>query len=72
MPLFTDVSEERAVRAFTKAGFWILKTHGAKHITMTDGAHRITIPRHSRINPYTLKAIIRSAGLTDDEFRKLL
>lgn len=72
MPLFTDVSGERAVRTFQKAGFWILKSHGAKHVTMTDGAHRITIPRHPRVNPYTLKGIIHDAGLSDEEFKKLL
>ena len=68
--LFTDVSAERAVRAFTKAGFMIV-TRG-RHIGMSDGIHRITIPDHTRLNPYTLKAIIKDAGLTDEEFRELL
>jgi len=68
--LFTDVSAERAVKAFSKAGFKII-TRG-KHIGMSDGTHRITIPDHKRINPYTLKSIIKDAGLTDEEFKKLL
>ena len=68
--LFTDVSSQRAVSVFKKAGFWILS--GGKHIGMTNGTRKIVIPRHSRINPYTLKAIIRDAGLTDGEFKKLL
>lgn len=68
--LFTDVSAERTVRAFSKAGFKII-TKG-KHIGMSDGIHRITIPDHKRINPYTLKSIIKDAGLTDEEFKKLL
>lgn len=68
--LFTDVSSERAVNVFKKVGFWILG--GSKHIGMTDGSRKIIIPRHRRLNPYTLKAIIRDAGLTDDEFKKLL
>ena len=66
--LFTDVSAERAVKAFSKAGFKII-TRG-KHIGMSDGTHRITIPDHKRINPYALKSIIK--GLTDEEFKKLL
>jgi len=70
--LFTDVSSERAVRVFTKAGFWIVSTRGAKHIGMTDGTRKVTIPRHGRVNPYTLKGIIRDAGLTDKEFKELL
>ncbi|MBI5101969.1 MAG: type II toxin-antitoxin system HicA family toxin [Nitrospirae bacterium] len=68
--LFTDVSSERAVRAFSKAGF-IIVTRG-KHIGMSDGTHRITIPGHNRLNPYTLKTIIKDAGLTDEQFRELL
>jgi predicted RNA binding protein YcfA (HicA-like mRNA interferase family) len=39
---------------------------------MSDGVHRITIPDHKRLNPYTLKAIIKDAGLTDEEFKELL
>lgn len=68
--LFTDLSSERVVRAFSKAGFKIIKQ--GKHIGMSDGVHRITIPRHPRVNPYTLKAIIKDAGFTDEQFKELL
>lgn len=71
MVLFTDISSERVVRALMKRGFWIAKD-GGRHTGMTDGLRKVTIPRHPRINPYTLKSIIRSAGLTDDEFKGLL
>ena len=54
--LFTDLSSERIVIALSKVGFKIIKQ--GKHIGMSDGSRRITIPRHKRINPYTLKAII--------------
>lgn len=69
--LFTDVSFQRAINVFKKVGFWISK-RGGKHIGMTDGSRKITIPRHSRLNPYTLKSIIRDAGLTDEDFKRLL
>ena len=68
--LFTDVSSERAVNVFRKVGFWILRE--GKHIGMTNGSRKIIIPRHKRLNPYTLKAIIRDAGFTDEQFKKLL
>ena len=68
--LFTDVSSQRAVRALTRAGFRVV-TQG-KHVGMSDGTHHVTIPRHPRLNPYTLRAIIRDAGLTDEKFRTLL
>ena len=70
--LFTDISSKRTVTAFQKVGFWISKTRGTKHIGMSNGARKITIPRADRLNPYTLKGIIRDAGLTDEEFKKLL
>lgn len=68
--LFTDVSAERAIKAFSKVGFKIV-TKG-KHFGMSDGTHRITIPNHKRLNLYTLKAIIKDAGLTDEQFKALL
>ena len=68
--LFTDISSDRAANAFSKAGFRIIKQ--GKHIGMSDGKRRITIPRHKRINPYTLKSIIKDAGLSDEEFKELV
>lgn len=70
--LFTDISTERAIKVFAKSGFWISKSGGKKHVGMTNGTRKITIPRHPRLNPYTLKGIIRDAGLTDEEFKELL
>lgn len=68
--LFTDLSSERVVAALSKAGFRIIKQ--GKHIGMFDGTHHITIPHHRRINPYTLRAIIKSTGLTDERFKELI
>ncbi len=68
--LFTDLSSERVVNALAKVGFRVVKQ--GKHIGMSDGYHRVTIPRHKRINPYTLKSIIKSAGLTDEKFKELV
>lgn len=61
---------ERAVKVFKKAGFIIIG--GTKHIGMIKGFRKIIIPRHNRLNPYTLKSIIKDAGLKDEEFKKLL
>ncbi|MBI2122010.1 MAG: type II toxin-antitoxin system HicA family toxin [Candidatus Sungbacteria bacterium] len=68
--LFTDISSDHAVKAFEKANFGISKN--SKHIGMTNGTRKITIPHHNRLNPYTLKSIIKDAGLTDAEFKELL
>jgi len=68
--LFTDLSSERVINALSKLGFKVIKE--GKHIGMSDGVHRVTIPRHTRINPYTLKGIIKDAGLSDEEFKELI
>ena len=70
MPKLSGINHKRAVKAFKKAGFWI--TRQRKHITMTDGERIITIPRENPINSFTMAGIIRDAGLSIEEFRKLL
>ena len=64
------VNHLQAVRALEKASFRILR-HG-KHIVMTDGVRKVTIPRHNPVNAITMAGIVKDAGLTIDEFRKLL
>jgi predicted RNA binding protein YcfA (HicA-like mRNA interferase family) len=59
-----------AVRALQKAGFRILRQ--GKHIIMSDGTRILTIPRNNPVNAYTMGGIVQDAGLTPDEFRKLL
>ena len=60
----------RAVRALERAGFRVARQ--GKHIVMTDGQRVLTIPRHNPINANTMAVIVRSAGLTPEEFRKLM
>ncbi|MCH8810981.1 MAG: hypothetical protein IID07_04060 [Gemmatimonadetes bacterium] len=43
-----------------------------KHIIMSDGQRILTIPRANPINAITMGGIIRDAGLTVEEFRRLL
>ena len=70
MPRLPGVNHLDAIRALEKAGFRILRQ--GKHITMTDGTRKVTIPRHNPVNVLTMGGIARDAGLTVDEFRKLL
>jgi hypothetical protein len=64
------INHQQAIRAFGRAGFWILRQSG--HVVMTDGTRIITIPRANPINAFTMGGIVRDAGLTEDEFRDLL
>jgi len=43
------------------------------HISQTgDGTGQVTIPRHNPVKALTMGGIARDAGLTPEEFRKLL
>ena len=70
MPKIPGVNHLEAVRALEKAGFRIVRQ--GKHIVMTDGTRILTIPRHNPVNALTMGGIVRDAGLTVEEFRKLL
>ncbi len=70
MPRLPGVNHLDAVRAFEKAGFRIARQ--AKHIVLTDGVRILTIPRHNPVNAFTMGGLVRDAGLTVEQFRKLL
>ena len=71
MPRLPGVHHQRAIRALQRAGFHVSR-QGGKHTVMSDGARFLTIPRHDPIDAYTMAGIIRDAGLTIEEFKKLL
>ena len=70
MPRLPGVPHRRAVKAFEKVGFWVVRE--GKHISMTDGKRIIIIPRANPINAFTMGGIIKDAGMTVEEFKKLL
>jgi predicted RNA binding protein YcfA (HicA-like mRNA interferase family) len=70
VPRIPGINHQDAVRALIKAGFDVIRQ--GKHIVMSDGTRQVTIPRHNPIKAYTLGGIVQDAGLTPEEFRKLL
>jgi predicted RNA binding protein YcfA (HicA-like mRNA interferase family) len=70
VPKLPGINHLDAVRALEKAGFGIVRQ--GKHIVMTDGVRILTIPRHNPVNALTMGGIVRDAGLSVEEFRKLL
>ncbi|MEQ1933740.1 MAG: type II toxin-antitoxin system HicA family toxin [Fimbriimonadaceae bacterium] len=70
MPKVPGINHLSAIRAFEKAGYEVARQSG--HIVMKRGLSLIVIPRANPIKPHTMGAIIRSAGLTVEEFRELL
>ena len=70
MPKIPGVNHLDAVKALEKAGFRVVRQ--GKHIVMSDGVRILTIPRHNPVNAYTMGGVARDAGLTVEEFKKLL
>lgn len=69
------ISGKEAIKALERAGFIAVRQRGS-HIRMkkvtSETVINITIPLHDTLDRGTLKGIIRSAGLTAEEFVELL
>jgi len=72
MPKLPGINHLKAINAFEKAGFRLLKGRGKNHAVMTDGHKIIIIPRHNPINAFTMGSIIKDAGLNFEQFKELL
>ena len=70
MPKLPGIPHLHAVRALEKAGFKVIRE--GRHVVMSDGRRILTIPRHNPVNAFTMGGIVVDAGLTIEEFRKLL
>ncbi|MFN2508770.1 MAG: type II toxin-antitoxin system HicA family toxin [Chthoniobacterales bacterium] len=70
MPKLPGINQRQAVAALEKAGYVVIRH--SSHIIMSNGVRTLTIPRHNPINAYTMGNIAKQAGLTPEEFRKLL
>jgi predicted RNA binding protein YcfA (HicA-like mRNA interferase family) len=67
------ISGAECVRALEKAGFVVHRQRGS-HLTLVrqTPAAQTTVPDHKELDRGTLRAIIRQAGLSVDEFVALL
>jgi predicted RNA binding protein YcfA (HicA-like mRNA interferase family) len=70
MPKLVGIQHQRAVKVFEKVGFRVIRE--GKHISMVKDDRIIIIPRNNPINAFTMAGIIKDAGLTIEEFKKLL
>ena len=70
MPKLAGINHLDAIRALEKAGFRIARQ--GKHVVLTDGTRILTIPRNNPVNAFTMGGIVRDAGLTIEEFGRLL
>jgi predicted RNA binding protein YcfA (HicA-like mRNA interferase family) len=67
------VSGRECVRALERAGFYVKRQTGSHIILRRDEPFaQVVVPDHKVLDRGTLRAIIRQAGLTVDEFVDLL
>jgi predicted RNA binding protein YcfA (HicA-like mRNA interferase family) len=68
MPKLPVVSGEQCRKALERWGY--IKDHqtGSHMIMVKDGCSPVTVPRHDAIDRGLLRSIIRSAGLTVEQF----
>jgi len=73
MPSLPAVSGERAVQAFRKAG-WIVDRQRGSHVILIKAGQiaSLSVPQHKQLAPGTLRSLIRAAGLTVEDFVRLL
>lgn len=67
------LSGHQCVRALARAGFYEKRQHGSHIILRRDNPFaQLIVPDHKELDRGTLRAIIRQANLTVDEFNDLL
>lgn len=73
MPLLSVISGQNALNAFERDG-WIYKRKKGSHMIMLKSEMTVTlsIPDHKELDVGTLRALIRKAELTVQEFIDLI
>ena len=73
MPALPVLSGRKVVRAFEKLGWQIARQRGSHIILVREGENvTLSIPDHKEVAKGTLRSLIRAAGITVDEFARLL
>ena len=69
------VSGEQTIKALVKAGFLAVRQKGS-HVRLEketkEGVIKLTVPLHETLKKKTLHMILKEAGLSVEEFIKLL
>lgn len=74
MSRLPQVTGRETVKALTRAGWIVLRQRGSHvHLGKEGAPYVVTVPIHDEdLRPGTLRAILRQAGLSVEEFVKLL
>jgi len=73
MARLANISDKEAVRAFSKAGWQIVGQVGS-HVVLSkpDVRANLSIPQHRELSIGTLRALVRAAEMSVDQFLELL
>jgi len=73
MPKLPVISGAKAVKAFVKTD-WRVDRQKGSHVVLLKQGHlaSLSIPQHRELAPGTLRSLIRAAGMTVEEFIRLL
>ena len=67
------ISGRECVRALERGGFHIVRQEGSHIVLRRENPFcQVVVPDHRTLDRGTLRSILRSAGLTPDQFRELL
>lgn len=72
MPKLANISGKDAVKAFIRAGYKHVHTSGDHAILQKTGFPTLSIPLHKEVARFLLKAQIKRANLTEQEFLEML
>ena len=73
MGKLANISGKEAVKAFQKAGWQSVGQVGSHLVLVKAGSRaNLSVPQHKELSVGTLRALIRHAGLTVNEFLALL
>jgi len=73
MPRLANISGKTAVKTFAKAGWQEIGQVGSHLVMVKPGLRcNLSIPQHKELSVGTLRALIRNAGMSVEEFLELL
>ncbi|MEW6033434.1 MAG: type II toxin-antitoxin system HicA family toxin [Chloroflexota bacterium] len=72
MPELPVVSGDQCIAVLKRIGYRVARTKGS-HVRMRcEGRKPVTVPKHKELDRGTLRAILRTAGVSVDRFIELM
>jgi len=74
LPKISPINPQKLIKILQTAGFKVIRQKGSHVIMIDDRKTRIVIPVHpgKNVKPGLIRAIIKEAGLSREDFFKLL